>query len=62
MDSPVAQFIEHSKLNREVPGSFPAEELIFSFQHQTVRDIYFSIKIMFKQSRVTLFIEDKTQI
>ena len=23
MDSPVAQWVEHSKLNREVPGSFP---------------------------------------
>ena len=23
MDSPVAQLLEHSKLNREVPGSFP---------------------------------------
>ena len=31
MDSPVAQLIEHSKLNREVPGSFPGWGIRFFF-------------------------------
>ena len=44
MDSLVAQLVEHSKLNREVPGSFPGWGIRFfsllEQQHRTVSNIY----------------------